>query len=164
MPAPGWQDAPAGAPTQRSDIDDLASSLGWVTSHAKQNKHRLPSADYVTVLETCHTLDAVIDAQRAHPVGDARFEYELDAIIRQYLPTVLQSYLAVPASMVDTPQPNGRTPGQELTEQLGLLSGQADALHSSRHRQTSSDLTSNGNFLREKFGHQQPGGFDFGID
>lgn len=148
----------------RSGIDDLASALAWVTSHAKQNKHRLPSADYVTILETRHTLDAVIDAERAQPIHDARFEYELTAMVREYLPTVLQSYLAVPPSMVDNPQPNGRTPSQELTEQLGLLSGQADALHASQHRQMSADLTSNGNFLREKIGHQQAGSFDFGID
>ena len=153
----------AAFPARSSAVDDLSSSLAWVTSHAKQNKHRLPSEAYVTILETCHTLDAVIDSQRTQPIEDARFEYELEAMVRQYLPTVLQSYLAIPPIMVDDTQPNGRTPNEELTEQLGLLAGQADALHSSRHRQTSADLTSNGNFLRERFGHHQPGGFDFGI-
>lgn len=164
VPVQVQQTSPVSAvPTHSSGPDDLASALAWVTSHAKQNKHRIPSADYVTILETCHTLDAVIDTQRTQPAEDAKFEYELEAIVREYLPTVLQSYLAVPPSMMNDPQPNGRTPSEELTEQMGLLSGHADALHSSRHRQTSADLTSNGNFLRERFGHQQPGGFDFGI-
>lgn len=160
----GWQATPAvGAATNRPGIDDLSSTLAWVISQGKQNKHRIPSSDYVTILETCHTLDAVIDTQRAQGGRDAQFEFELEAMVREYLPTVLRSYLAVPPSMVDESQPNGRTPNQELTEQLELLSGHADALHASRHRQTSADLTSSGNFLREKFGHQKPGGFDFGI-
>lgn len=142
---------------------DLSSSLGWVTSIAKRNKHRLPTQAYVTILETCQTLDAVIDAERQRPSADAQFEYELDAIVRQYLPTVLQGYLAIPPGMVDDRQPNGRTPNEELTEQLQLLSGQADALHSSRHGHTSAELSSTGNFLRERFGHQQSK-FDFGIE
>ena len=144
--------------------DDLSAALAWVTSHAKQNKHRLPTEAYVNILETCQTLDAVIDAERRQPSADARFEYELDAIVRRYLPAVLQGYLAIPPSMVDDRQPNGRTANEELAEQLQLLSGQSDALHTSRHGHTSAELTSTGNFLRERFGHHQRGGFDFGIE
>lgn len=157
------QPAPVAAATVAS-ADNLSSALTWVTAHAKQNKHRLSTEAYVMLLETCQTLDAVIDAENRQPSGDARFEYELDAIVRQYLPAVLKGYLAIPPSMVDDRQPNGRTPNQELTEQLQLLSGQADALHSSRHGQTSAELTSTGNFLRERFGHHQRDGFDFGIE
>ena len=154
--------SPAAASVAQSS-DDLSSALAWVTSHAKQNKHRLPAEAYVTILETCQTLDAVIDAERRQPSADARFEYELGAIVREYLPTVLRGYLAIPPSMVDNRQPNGRTPSEELAEQLHLLSGQADALHSNRHSHTSAELSSTGNFLRERFGHHQRDGFDFGI-
>jgi predicted phage gp36 major capsid-like protein len=65
---------------------------------------------------------------------------------------------------VNNRQPNGKTPNDELAEQLQLLSRQADALHSSRHSQTSAELTSTGNFLRERFGHHHQGAFDFGIE
>jgi hypothetical protein len=143
--------------------DDLSSALAWVSSQAKQNKHRLPGDTYVTILETCQMLDSVVDAEIQQPSGDARFEYELEAVVREYLPTVLRGFLAIPPSMVDNRQPNGRTPNEELVEQLGLLLGQAETLHSTRHSQTSADLTSTGNFLRERFGHHQQGGFDFGI-
>lgn len=144
--------------------DDLSTALAWVASLAKHNKNQLPPEAYVTVLETCQTLDAVIDAERRQPSTDARFEYELAAVVREYLPAVLRSYLAIPASMVGNRQPNGRTPNEELAEQLQLLSGQAEALHSSRHSHTSAELTSTGNFLRERFGHHQRDGFDFGIE
>ncbi len=143
---------------------DLSPDLVWIASHAKQNKHRLPSGAYVTILETSQTLDAVIDAEIRQPSKDARFEYELSAIIREYLPAVLRGYLAIPPAMVENRQPNGKTANEEFDEQLQLLSRQADTLHSSRHRQTSAELTSTGNFLRERFGHHQKGEFDFGIE
>lgn len=142
---------------------DLSTALTWVSSQAKQNKHRFPTETYVTILETCHMLDSVIDAERRQPSTDARFEYELEAIVRDYLPAVLQGFLAIPLSILDSRQPNGRTPNEELVEQLRLLLGQAETLHSTRHSQTSADLASTGNFLRERFGHLQQGGFDFGI-
>ncbi|MCQ1957851.1 hypothetical protein NNX39_15255 [Arthrobacter sp. zg-Y826] len=137
--------------------------MSWVASLAKQNKNRLPAEAYVSVLETCQTLDAVIDAETRQPMGDPQFEYELTATVREYLPAVIRGYLAIPPSVVDNRQANGRTANEELVEQLQLLSRQADTLHSSRHRQTSIDLANTGNFLRERFGHQQGGGFDFGI-
>ena len=76
---------------------------------------------------------------------------------------VLKGYLAIPADMVDARQPNGRTPNEELAEQLNLLQSQADALHAARHGASSARLTSSGNFLRERFGHHQKQ-FDFGVE
>lgn len=161
--APAWQPAPAASTPLTGPLGDLPTALAWVSSTAKQNKHRLPAGAYVTVLELCQTLDAVIDAEVRQPSRNAAFEYELEAIVRQYLPMVLQGYLGVPANMLELRQPNGRTPNQELQEQLQLLSRQAEALHASRYGQVSAELSSTGNFLRERFGHQQRGGFDFGI-
>ncbi|MBP2216068.1 hypothetical protein [Arthrobacter sp. CAN_C5] len=159
-PAPQYR--PEAVPAPRS-WDELSAALAWVSSSAKQNKHRLPPDAYVTVLETCQTLDAVIDAERRQPSGDAGFEYELEAVVREYLPNVLQGYLAIPSGLVENRQPNGKTSNEELVEQLLLLYGQAEALHSNRHSQTSANLTSTGNFLRERFGHHRRDGFDFGI-
>jgi hypothetical protein len=159
-PAPA---PPPAATSLAGPPEDLSTALAWVGSQARQHKHRLPGDTYVTILETCQMLDSVIDAERRQPSADARFEYELDAVVREYLPAVLRGFLAIPPSMVDNRQPNGRTPNEELVEQLRLLLGQAEALHSTRHSQSSADLTTTGNFLRERFGHHQPGGFDFGI-
>lgn len=144
--------------------DERSIALAWVGAQAKSNKHRLPVDTYVTILETCQMLDSVIDAEIRQPSADAHFEYELDAMVKEYLPSVLRGYLAIPPSMVESRQPNGRTPNEELAEQLRLLLGQAETLHSMRHRQSSADLSSTGNFLRERFGHHQQGSFDFGID
>lgn len=155
---------PAPTASSASVDDDLSSALAWVVSRAKQNKHRLPSDAYVTILECCQTLDSVIDAENRRPSTDAQFQYELEAMVREYLPSVLKNYLAIPAGRVNDRQPNGKTPVEELSEQLHLLNGQAEALHASRHGQASSELTSMGNFLREKFGHQQQAKFDFGIE
>ncbi|WP_146363884.1 hypothetical protein [Arthrobacter yangruifuii] len=165
QPNTAWPSAPhqsAVAEPMVPSTEHLSQSLAWVTTQAKQSKNRLPADGYVSILETCHTLDAVIDAEARQPLGDPQFEYELTAAVREYLPAVVRGYLAIPPSMVDTRQANGRTANEELVEQLQLLSRQAEMLHASRHRQTSRDLTSTGDFLRERFGQQQ-GGFDFGI-
>lgn len=144
--------------------DKLTAALAWVSATAKENKFRFPADTYVTILETCQTLDAVIEAETKQRSGDASFEYELGALVQEYLPAVLKGYLAVPSGMVNDKQPNGRTPNEELAQQLELLSGQADALHASRYGQTSAELSSMGNFLRDRYGHRQKDGFDFGIE
>ena len=152
---------PTGAPTE-GPTRGLSQALAWTAALAKQNKNRLPTDSYISVLETCQTLDAVIDAETQQPMGDPQFEYELTATVREYLPAVLRNYLAIPPGMVDTRQVNGRTPNEELVEQLQLLSRQAETLHSSRHRHISAELSNMGNFLRERFRTNEGGPLDLG--
>lgn len=140
--------------------EHLPSAVAWVRMHADRNRLRLPGDTHRTVLQTCQVLDAVIAAEQREPTADPRFEYELDAIARRYLPAVLRNYLAITPSRVHERQPNGRTPDEELTEQLRILSGQADALYASRHRRLTAELSTTGNFLREKYGHRQPDASD----
>jgi hypothetical protein len=143
--------------------EQLPSAIAWVRMHADRNRGRLPGDTHRTVLQTCQVLDAVIAAEQREPTADARFEYELDAMAREYLPAVLGNYLAIAPSRVHERQPNGRTPDEELTEQLQILSGQADALYASRHRRLTAELSTTGNFLREKYGHRQPEASDFRV-
>lgn len=152
---------PAGAPTE-GPTQGLSQALAWAAALAKQNKNRFPTDVYISVLETCQTLDAVIDTETQQPMGDPEFEYELTATVREYLPAVLRGYLAIPPSLVDNRQLNGRTPNEELVEQLQLLSKQAETLHSSRHRHTSAELSNMGNFLRERFRTNQGSKLDLG--
>jgi hypothetical protein len=140
--------------------EHLPSAVAWVRMHADQNRHRLPGDTHRTVLQTCQVLDAVIAAEQSEPTADPRFEYELDAMARRYLPAVLRTYLAIAPGRVQERQPNGRTPEEELTEQLRILSGQADALYASRHRRLTAEMSTTGNFLREKYAHRQPDAFD----
>lgn len=146
-----------------SDTADLFGALTRAMEIAHLNKDRIPTDAAATISQTCRTLEAVVDAETRRPLGDPEFEYELGAIVREYLPAVLSTYLAIPASMVSARQANGRTPNEELLEQLQLLAGQAEILHSRRHRHTSRELTNMGNFLREKFADSQHTGFGFGI-
>lgn len=152
----------ASQPEAVEGSEHLPSAVAWVRMHANRNRSRLPAGAHVTVLQTCQVLDAVLAAEQHEPTGDPRFEYELDALARKYLPAVLKNYLAIAPGRVDEPQPNGRTPNEELTEQLRILSGQAEALYASRHRRLTAELSTTGNFLREKFG-DQTGAFDFKV-
>lgn len=161
-----WKRVPAAAVTvieavrtQRTlpvaGSEHLPSAVAWTRRHADRNRHRLPGDAHRTVLHICQVLDSVIAAEQREPTGDPRFEYELDAVTREYLPAVLRSYLAIAPSRRQERQPDGRTPDEELTEQLRILSGQADALDASRHRRLTADLSTTGNFLRDKYGHRQ---------
>lgn len=148
-------------PTAVEGSEHLPSAVAWVRLHAEQNRHRLPGDTHRTVLQTCQVLETVIEAEQREPTADPRYEYELDAMARRYLPAVLRNYLAIAPGRVQERQPNGRTPDEELTEQLRILSAQADALYASRHRRLTAELSTTGNFLREKYGHRQPEAFDF---
>lgn len=140
--------------------EHLPSAVAWVRRHADRNRRRLPADTHQTVAQTCQVLDAVIVAEQREPTGDPLFEYELDALARQYLPAVLKNYLAIAPSKVHERLPDGRTPDEELTEQLRILRSQADALYASRHRRLTAELSTTGNFLRDKYGHRQPDAFD----
>lgn len=161
----GASSAPGSARPANSGLpDDLSVSVEWVSSTAKRNKHRLPAEAYIAILETSQELAALISAEQTSPSNDAAFEYELEAMVTQYLPSVLKGYLAIPPSMIEQVQPNGKTPNAELVEQLDLLAGQTGALYSSRYSHTTAGLTTTGNFLRERFGHQRSEAFDFGVE
>lgn len=141
----------------------LPAALTGVRMLAERNRRRLPGDTYRTVQQTCQVLGTVVAAEQREPSGDARFEYELDATVRQYLPAVLTNYLAIAPSRVHERQADGRTPEEELTEQLRILAGQADELYASRHRRLTAELSTTGNFLRDKYGHRQPDAFDFRV-
>jgi hypothetical protein len=141
--------------------EHLPAAVEWVRRHADRNGRRLPADAHRTILQTCQVLDALIAAEQREPTGDPQLEYELEAMARRYLPAVLGNYLAIAPSRVHERQPDGRTPDEELTEQLRILSGQADALYASRHRRLTAELSTTGNFLREKYGHRQPDASDF---
>lgn len=144
--------------------EHLPSAVAWVRTHADMNRRRLPGETHRTIQQTCQVLDAVIAAEQREPIADPRFEYELDAMVRQYLPSVLRNYLAIAPSRVHERQPNGRTPDEELTEQLRILSGQSDALYASHHRRVAAELSTTGNFLRDKYGHLELGATDLGVE
>lgn len=154
---------PVKEPSLIEAAQGLSLDLSRLMSEARQNKHRLPAEAYVTVLECQQTLDSVVDMEKVNPSEDAQFRYELDAMINDYLPSVLKNYLSIPADLKEETVPGGKTPNEELTEQLGLLQAQANALYSSRHWNTSAKLADTGHFLREKFGHHKQDQFDFGI-
>lgn len=134
--------------------EQLPSVIARVRRHADRNRRQLPRDAHRTVLQICQVLDAVIADEQRDPTGDPHFEYELDAVTREYLPAVLTSYLAIAPSRRQERQADGRTPDDELTEQLRILSGQAAALDAVRHRRLTADLSTTGNFLRDKYGRR----------
>ena len=163
-----WKRDPAastvvGAPHTGAVDGSGPSTVARVRVLADRNRRRLPADAHRSVLQTCEVLDALLAAERREPSADPRFSYELDAMAGRYLPSVLTSYLAIAPSAVHERQPDGRTPAEELTEQLRILADRADALDASRHRRLTAELSTTGNFLRDKYGHRQPDASDLGV-
>lgn len=142
---------------------DLTSAVTRVRAYAERSRRRLPADAHRTVLRICEVLDPVVASEQRQPTADPRFRYELDAMVRRHLPSVLADYLAIAPSRVHERQHDGRTPAEQLAEQLRILSGQADALDASHHRRVSAEQSTTGLFLRDKYGQRQPDTFDFGV-
>ena len=73
----------------------------------------------------------------------------------EYLPTTLQSYVALPAAFrrIHAVQ-GGKTPKDLLLEQLGILDAKMKEIVASVAQNDMQALLVNGRFLQEKFGHR----------
>jgi hypothetical protein len=75
-----------------------------------------------------------------------------------YLPTTIESYLALPASYATGRAVQGnKTPLDVMKEQLDLLDAQMGEIAEAVHRRDSDRLLANGIFLEERFGKARDG-------
>jgi hypothetical protein len=78
--------------------------------------------------------------------------HQLTALVRQYLPEAVDRYLALPASYVATAtSATGRTPAQELLDQLQLLHEGAEQLATAVYDSDAQALAVGRRFLDAKF-------------
>jgi hypothetical protein len=75
---------------------------------------------------------------------------------RRYLPDTLAAFTALPAAVHDRPGPDGRTPHDQLVEQLRLLDAGVAARIDALARVKHDALGANGAFLRERLGESEP--------
>ncbi|MFN2464140.1 MAG: hypothetical protein ABR573_09610 [Candidatus Dormibacteria bacterium] len=79
--------------------------------------------------------------------------YILRRIPLEYLPTTLETYLALPREYAGRPaSPGSKAPTDQLLEQLGLLEGKLAEISEDISAADASRLAANGRFLRERFG------------
>lgn len=79
--------------------------------------------------------------------------YVLRRMAVDYLPTTIESYLALPPSYAtERVVQEGKTPLQIMNEQLELLDAKMGEIAEAVHRRDSDRLLANGIFLEERFG------------
>lgn len=111
----------------------------------------MPVAAVVAALDVTDIVDQLLDSTRDDQVPDIEVILAVRGIVRDYLPTTLDRFLALDPSTADRPLPSGATPREQLAAQLvQLASAAADVLQATRARDADA-LVSQGNFLRTKF-------------
>ena len=78
-------------------------------------------------------------------------EIAVEALLTDYLPTTLRAYMGLNRQIAMKARSDGRTPGDELLDQLALLGGAARELSASVYAHDAEQLATQGRFLGTKF-------------
>ena len=115
---------------------------------------RLPPELHAKVAEIRLEILELLPHTRSFPVG-SRDLFVLQRVATDYLPTSIESYLALPQNYATTGVlPGGKTALQVLSDQLDLLDGKMDEIGDTVRQQDSERLLVHGRFLEEFFGRR----------
>jgi len=155
---------PAGAggpgrpsPGERNSDDGpaLRAALDALVRRVKASSGRLPTGAVVEIRDMCDRLGEVLDRVSAAGTTTGPGSYELvtiSAVIRDYLPTSIDAYLALPPAFLDSHRnPEGETPDEELAHQLRIMHQGVDDLAMAIYSGDAQRLSIQGRFLDTKF-------------
>ncbi len=112
---------------------------------------RMPEGGVPAVREVEDVLRPLLRYLRANPATEAEM-LGVRAIVTDYLPTTVQTFLALPADFAAGHRNRlGRTPAEELIEQLALLVDGAREYATAIYAGDAQNLTNQGRFLQAKF-------------
>ncbi len=144
--------SPAAAPSD--EVGELRRRLRETVLTANRAADRLPVGVVPQVRAIEDVLVELLDHLAARPSssGSAQERYALEATVTDYLPTSLESYLALPPAFAASHRtPAGRTAGEELLEQLVLLESAVRDLALAVYSGDAERLATQGRFLQTKF-------------
>ena len=110
----------------------------------------LPLDVQVKVEQIRHKVDVLLAQRERFPFGSEDL-YIVRATRDDYLPRTLDAFMAVPPPLRDKSIPSGKTPLQELKEQLALLDTKLDEVAEDLQRRNVDRLLANRRFLEERF-------------
>ncbi|HEY7008917.1 MAG TPA: hypothetical protein VH395_08260 [Jatrophihabitantaceae bacterium] len=128
----------------------LLASMFELIRQVNASAGRLPVEGVVVARRILDVVREVIETSSERAL-DVRAVVSVRAILEDYLPTTLRTYLAIDPDVVDVVRPSGRTPAQSFIEQLDVLWSSAMDLLDAIHAQDADALLSQGSFLRTKF-------------
>jgi hypothetical protein len=129
----------------------LAASLDQLVDRINRSSGRLPVSAVVAALDVTDIVDQLLDSTLDDAVPDVEVILAVRGLVRDYLPTTLDRFLALDPSTADQPSASGQTPREQLATQLVQLAGAAADVLGATRRRDADALVSQGNFLRTKF-------------
>lgn len=144
QPAPDPPRGPAGP-------DRLAAELDAIVDRVNRAGGRMPEGAVVAVREIADLLRPLLGYLQVNPASETEM-IQVRAIVQDYLPTSVDTFLALPAGFTATHRNRqGRTPGEELLDQLVLLIDATAECATAVYAGDAQALTNQGRFLRDRF-------------
>jgi len=157
-PAPPPPDGPTGAGTDppcaapADEVAELADRLTSLVRTVNRNGDKMPEGGVPGVRAIEDVLRPLLTYLAANPPTEEEL-IPVRATLTDYLPTTLEVFLALPKDFAHTHRNRaGRTPAEELVEQLHLLQAGVVEYAQSIYAGDAQQLSNQGRFLQAKFG------------
>lgn len=143
-------DPPPGAPAD--EVAELAGRLTSLVRTVNRNGGKMPEGGVPGVRAIEDVLRPLLTYLAANPPTEEEL-IPVRATLTDYLPTTLEVFLALPKNFAHTHRNrSGRTPAEELVEQLHLLQAGVVEYAQSIYAGDAQQLSNQGRFLQTKFG------------
>jgi len=152
-PAPAAEPADApGPPPPRDEVGELTRRLTEIVRQTNRAGGKMPEGGVPGVRAIEDRLRPLLEYMSAHPPTEEEL-IPVRATLTDYLPTTLDTFLALPAEFARTHRNRaGRSPAEELVEQLALLESGVVEYAQSIYAGDAQQLSNQGRFLQTKFG------------
>lgn len=141
---------PAPTPAAEPFAERMRTQLSKISWTARGAGDRLPVAALPVLGLIEDLLHPMLENLRINPPS-VEEEIAVQAMIGDYLPTTLDAYLAMNPEFAHQAGADGRTPGDDLLEQLGTLEQAISELAQAVYAHDAQQLQVQGRFLGTKF-------------
>lgn len=133
-----------------SFVDRMSQQLDRLRWQARGAGSRLPIATLPMVGRIEDVIEPLLEHLAANPPSIDE-EIAAESLLTDYYPTTLTTYLSLNPQFAGEARADGRTPGDDLIDQLRTLETAATELSRAIYVHDAQDLQAQGRFLQTKF-------------
>lgn len=156
--APAEPYVPVPAPDPEEPLptpQEMADSLTWLVRKVNRAGGRMPEGGVPAVREVEDVLRPLLEYLQQQPATEAEM-IGVRAMVTDYLPTTVDTFLALPAQFAQTHRNrSGRSPEEEFLQQLELLAEGAGETATAIYAGDAQLLTNQGRFLQNRFARSE---------
>jgi hypothetical protein len=131
-------------------VDRMTQQVDRLRWQARSAGSRLPIAALPMIGRIEDVVAPLLEHLRVNPPSIDE-EIAVEGLLTDYFPTTLTTYLNLNPRFASEPRADGRTPGDDLIDQLRTLATAATELSRAIYAHDAQDLQSQGRFLQTKF-------------